>query len=298
MKKNLYFFLLVLLGTLGVSRAWAQEFQQPPLIFTIIEDGVSVRSLGRQISGHITIPATVSDGTTTYNVTAISKEGFEKCANVTGITIPSSVKRIGDGAFYDCTGLTQITIPASVQSIGRGVFHNNTALKIAVIENSNTALEHQNSSSAYYYGNDRMFNMELDSLYLGRPINNETKPGGAAITNAAKKIVIGGGVTSIHDHFTYENDKLQSVELRNNVTTLGKQAFMRCGNLQRISMAAPLTSIGIDCFCHCTSLNDVELPNTLELIDYSAFYNCQALQKITIPKSVSKIGRGAFTYCI
>ncbi len=91
-----------------------------------------------------TIPATVSNGGTTYNVTAIGNNAFYGCALLTsltiadsvksignyaffhcaftGITLPNELTNIGDCAFQYCENLTNITIPSTVKTIGKGAF--------------------------------------------------------------------------------------------------------------------------------------------------------------------------------
>jgi hypothetical protein len=53
---------------------------------------------------------------------------FDGCANLTSVTIPSSVTSIGMQAFQNCTGLTAISIPANVTSIGDDAFFGCTSL--------------------------------------------------------------------------------------------------------------------------------------------------------------------------
>ena len=61
-------------------------------------------------------------------VTAISAQGFQNCANLTGITIPDCVTNIGNSAFSGCTSLTSVTIPSSVTRIGNYAFRDCTRL--------------------------------------------------------------------------------------------------------------------------------------------------------------------------
>lgn len=73
--------------------------------------------------GDITIPPRVSKNSVTYDVTAIGKDAFHYCSNVTSVTIPSSVTSIGYDAFSECSGLTSIIIPSSVTIIDEWAFH-------------------------------------------------------------------------------------------------------------------------------------------------------------------------------
>ena len=69
--------------------------------------------LPRNFSGAYSIP----DG-----VTAIGKQAFAGCRDLTGATIPAGVKTIGEEAFAGCRELNALTIPPSVTAIGKGAF--------------------------------------------------------------------------------------------------------------------------------------------------------------------------------
>lgn len=64
---------------------------------------------------------------TSFNIpphitTAIGKNAFFSCPNLTSIVIPYEVKSIGDGAFALCKSLQSITLPDTVTEIGEGAF--------------------------------------------------------------------------------------------------------------------------------------------------------------------------------
>ena len=59
-------------------------------------------------TGSITIPETVIYGADTYSVTSIASGTFERCDNLTSITIPASITSIGNGAFKNCTSLDTV----------------------------------------------------------------------------------------------------------------------------------------------------------------------------------------------
>ena len=73
-------------------------------------------------------------------ITTISDGAFERCWNLTNVTIPNGVKTIGDDAFNYCRALTSITIPDGVTSIGNYTFFNCSSLTSVTIPNSVTSI--------------------------------------------------------------------------------------------------------------------------------------------------------------
>lgn len=78
--------------------------------------------VGAHYSGNVTIPATVTHDDTTYPVAKINAYAFSNCTELTGVTIPESVKEIRDHSFENCTGLTAIELPAGLTEIGTAAF--------------------------------------------------------------------------------------------------------------------------------------------------------------------------------
>ncbi|MEY8516437.1 Ig-like domain-containing protein [Lachnospiraceae bacterium 29-84] len=77
----------------------------------------------------VTIPATVTIGTTSYKVTAIRSKAFKGFKKLTTAVIGKNVTSIGDNAFEGCTSLGKITIPSNVKSIGKKAFYKDGKLK-------------------------------------------------------------------------------------------------------------------------------------------------------------------------
>ena len=77
---------------------------------------------GAHYSGNVTIPATVTHDDTTYPVTKINAYAFSNCTELTGVTIPESVKEIRDHSFENCAGLSAIEFPAGLTEIGTAAF--------------------------------------------------------------------------------------------------------------------------------------------------------------------------------
>ena len=77
----------------------------------------------------------------------IGKYAFQRCKELTAITIPDSINRICEGAFMECEKLEKISSSATIKCIANYVFENCRSLKnIPFIEN---LIEIENGAFAY-----------------------------------------------------------------------------------------------------------------------------------------------------
>ena len=139
------------------------NFIVEPLVFTytiITGSDVSITgsNYGTSLSGILTIPSTIVDGTTTYTVTKIGDEAFNQHSQLTSVIIPTTVTTIGVKAFqqtllttltfnepshcsfisavaFEGIRISTLVIPASVTEIGNGAFENNANLTDASFDN-------------------------------------------------------------------------------------------------------------------------------------------------------------------
>jgi len=86
-----------------------------------------------------------------------------------------------------------------------------------------------------------------------------------------------------------------SIEMGNNVTTIGDYAFNCSENLTSISMRA-VTTIGNNAFQYCTNLTNVSMP-LVTSIGYAAFYSCSGLTSVSIPALTTIAGYNSFGDC-
>ncbi|MCD8048774.1 MAG: leucine-rich repeat domain-containing protein [Clostridia bacterium] len=77
-------------------------------------------------------------------------------------------------------------------------------------------------------------------------------------------------------------EDIVSVEIGNEVTSIGYAAFSYCHNLKNVSIGSGVFSIGKGAFCECTSLTDIVLPESVSHIYEYAFDTCSALKSVTI----------------
>ncbi len=259
--KRQFFFLAMLFWSMF---SFGQQFTEGGIKYNILNAStVEVIANSPIYTGTVTIPATATDGTTTYSVTAIGISAFYNCTGLTSVTIPNSVTAIGNSAFKDCSGLTSVTIPNSVTAIGTNAFQNCSGLTSVTIPNSVTK------------------------------IYNEAFFGCSGLTS----VTIPSSVTTIGNSAFYGCSGLPSVTIPNSVTTIYDGAFAYCSNLASVTIPNSVTAIHGATFLGCSSLTSVAIPNSVTTIGYNAFNGCNSLTSLTIPNSVTSIDYNAFNGC-
>ena len=86
----------------------------------------------KNLSGNVTIPATVRGDLTDFTVIAIGDSAFTKAKNITQVDLSAtSITTIGKSAFNTCTKLSNVNFPPSVTSLGNEAFYY--CLKLATL---------------------------------------------------------------------------------------------------------------------------------------------------------------------
>ena len=292
----LWLMLLALLPAQLSARDFTYTYEGQTLTYTVLDEeartvetikGWDDYSAGNPVSGDLVIPATVSDGTNEYTVTAIGYRSFNRCYYLTSVKIPGSVTSVGYRAFYWC-GLKEFTVADGDNEIE--------------------------------FAQEALYRSPIQDLYIGRNWTNY--PTTESISTGIKTVTLGNkvtalpdyafsgctdltsiefsnsnSVTSIGDNAFYDCKSLTSIELPGSVTSIGNNAFYYCESLTSVELPASLTSIGKEAFCLCTGLTGLEIPNSVTSIGSRAFSGCTSLTSIEIPGSVTSIGEYAFEYC-
>jgi uncharacterized repeat protein (TIGR02543 family) len=274
MKEKTLFSLLAFFCLVSGS-SWAQTFTQGNLTYTVTDADaktVSVAKASNDIEGAIVLPSTVTNEGVTYSVTETAA-----------------------GAFHGCTGITAMTVPASVTTIKRGFLTGCTGLKTLTIKDSQTPISFLNNWDVYRSGNDQLCVADLDYYYQGRDI--EAVEINKNIVTSAKKIVLGGKMTTIPGWFSDENKALTELTIGGNITYIGREAFDQNTSLSSVTITAPVERMQQSCFWGCSSLTAIELPATVKYMGPAVFRNCTALEALTIPAATDTITRCIISEC-
>jgi hypothetical protein len=216
------------------------------------------------------------------SLTAIGDYAFLGSDELTSFIIPPSVVEIGYWAFQHCYGLNSIEIPASVKKIKPYAFSFTGLTSVNIPPTVKTM--------GYY------------SFWANTELTSAT-------------IATQGISTYAFDSCT----ALASVNIKENVDTIGWGAFNGCTSLPSITIPSTLKSIQSFAFYNCTSLNSIKIPsniNTLssytfglceklksaaissKTIGDGAFYNCKNLTSVILSDSLKEIGNYAFEGCV
>ena len=247
--------------------------------------------------GEIVLPEMVTYEGQTYTVTAIDKNTFRGCANLTGtLIIPNTVKTIGSLAFWYCTGFTQLVLPDAMESIGHDTFCNCSGLTEITLPSALQVIESHVFSDC----------SGLVSLTLPSSLHTIENRAFWGCTGLTGTLYIPASVDSIGSCvFSYCHD-LDSIIVdldnpkyysENNalITKNDKTLLAACKNTV---IPDDIRGIGSYAFASMTTLTEVpQLPSTLKIIDDHAFYACPFVGNLVLPDSLEQIGWCAFTYC-
>ena len=178
------------------------------------------------------INVTLSDG-----LDVVSSEAFMGCTSLSSLLLPSDLTIIDSGAFKDCSSLSSINIPNALERIGGEAFMNCTSLDINSLP-----------VTVVYIGNYVFRNTAIDDIF---------NP---------------GSLTYIPEGMFMDCDSLTSIEIPEEIATIGYNAFNDCDGLSRVEF----------------------LDGTVSTIQSKAFYSCASLYHVYLPKCVKTIGASAF----
>lgn len=215
-----------------------------------------------------------------YQLKALEKVIFE-----------GEIESIGSNAFGGCEKLESVEL-GKVKSMGNGVFINCPSLKSLKIEGDENLVLSSNTVASW--GTNWPGAAPLETFELGAGTINFNLNGKK---DTLKEVKLGDGVKDIPDYFLSGCTKLETLEIGNGITKIGKHAFEQT-DITSITIPDSVTAIGEQAFNGCTSLTEVNIPKNskLETIGNRAFQQTN-ITSIAIPDSVTVIGKQAFNRC-
>ena len=247
--------------TAGDPVAAVEEITSGDFTYTTIDDKVYITSY-TGTETEVVFPAEI-DGKAVYGIDPNGRTNCVPNAKVTKVTVSEGIESLGSCTFRSANVLTDISLPSTLTSIADHCFIWCYALqKIALPENLKRL-------GARCFFDDT----GLKSITL--PKSLEALEEGIFINcHSLGKVVFPENVkyNTIPQHFLNGCRSLTSVNIPEQIETIGNYAFQQCYLLKNIT-----------------------LPNGLKTICNSAFIE-SGLETLIVPKSVQIIGEHAFTY--
>ena len=239
-------------------------------------------------------------------VTSIGDTAFNRCTNLTKVTIPASVSKIGTLAFGSCQILPSITIPEGVTTISADAFYHCDCLESVTIPASVTFIGYAELSLPT---NAFSSCSKLTAIEVSPDNPSFRSVNGVLFSKDGKRIVafpggLGGtyaipaGVVDVGEASFDGCSKLTGVTIPTGVTCISKRALSFCRNLTSVSIPAGVTSLGDMALSCCFNLTSVSIPDTVTSLGSQVFYGCTKLTDVFIPASVTSIGNGVFGDCL
>ena len=244
---------------------------------TIINRQSTEGSLADQIGEAFVSNTTITSGIDLLkirNLTALSRDLFLFCSNLTEIGIPSSVTQVGSQVCTS-TSLNKVVVEdiysfCGISSYSTPMFDFGSGCDLYTIQNGQQ--------------------VKVTELVLSRNIS---------VTNLFRKcksiesVIVSDGVTSIYDGTFRSCPNLETVTLPSSVTEIRSAAFYECGKLESINLSN-VTFIGQQAF-QGTKLTSVDL-SSLSSLQRNAFINVNTITSVTLGNGVKNITEELIRY--
>lgn len=251
---------------------------------------------------------------------ALDEEAFDKTVigvfytGLSGrILFDGELSEVGDEAFANCTNLLNISLPHSVRTIGTRAFYNCTNMQCMTLGGGLRSCEAEAFDGCY-----SLYTLHITSIAAWCSVEFATPTSNPAYYSQG---------------FCIDGVKVNAIKLPNDITSIGKYAFINNIYIQKVDIPRSLTSIGESAFeealyLSSVNINDIgawcaihfenesanplsiattltleDMPYTdvvlegVESISSLAFINCTSISSITADDSLKTIGNKAFRNC-
>lgn len=234
----------------------------------------------------------VAEGTSTID------EGAFSSAQITSLTLPSSLRSVSKAAFVG-SRVTSLTLPDGFESMDDTAFWYMPKLERVDLGGA-TALP----DSAFRY--DKV----LAEVNFRPDLNRLTDVGDYAFdTTALTSVTLPDSVVSIGKGAFADNAALTSVHLGSGVASIGESAFVGANALASLSVAPANSMYTVEdgvlyskgdagrtlvLYLPTKTDTDVMVPDGTVAIADAAFANNTSLRRVVLPEGLTTIGYGAF----
>lgn len=225
------------------------------LTFLLGEDGAKVTGVADGASvAEVTIPSDVGG----VPVAAIGAGAFKGRADLTRVTIPSSVTLLGAEAFSGCTSLVEADLTGALEVINARAFEGCSSLVRVHLP----------------FGLKRIARRafaDCESLIETPHFVKTSGPNGQRINRGVRE----QNLPVVLEH-------------------LGEGAFSGCSSLERAVIPHRITDVPAAAFENCRSLERVWLHAMVASVHARAFIGCDALERVTLPGGLTELAADAF----
>ena len=234
----------------------------------------------------------VAEGTLTID------EGAFSSAQITSVTLPSSLRSVSKGAFVG-SQVTSLTLPDGFESMDDTAFWYMPKLERVDLGGATTLPD-----SAFRY------DKALAEVNFRPDLNRLTDVGDYAFdTTALTSVTLPDSVTSIGKGAFSNDTALTSVHLGSGIATIGESAFVDANNLASLTVDPANTVYSVEdgalyskgnagrtlvLYLPTKTDTDVTVPDGTVAIADAAFANNTSLRRVVLPEGLTTIGYGAF----
>ena len=234
----------------------------------------------------------VAEGTSTID------EGAFSSAQITSLTLPSSLRSVSKGAFVG-SQVTSLTLPDGFESMDDTAFWYMPKLERVDLGGATTLPD-----SAFRY------DKALAEVNFRPDLNRLTDVGDYAFdTTALTSATLPDSVTSIGKGAFSNDTALTSVHLGSGVASIGESAFVGANNLASLTVDPANTVYSVEdgalyskgnagrtlvLYLPTKTDTDVTVPDGTVAIADAAFANNTSLRRVVLPEGLTTIGYGAF----
>ena len=214
----------------------------------------------------------------------IGKTAFSKCAYITEVTIPNSVKLVGEGVFTG-SGLKKLTVNNDMPIVPKNFCSDCTALTEVSFAHPEYLREIGVSAFAKTSVSEPVFNQ-----WYGKDVSDYE-------------------VLTVDDSAYESCSLIKSINMPDNIFFLGKKAFYQNTSATNVVFGKNTWAADQNCFNGCTSLVDIEFNDVLTTLAGGCFQGCTALKYVVgLPKTLCDwteefnttgygVGDGVFSGC-